>query len=65
MRHAYGTSIPHLEPADVSTIRIPRLSSAVEQEIAAALVAASELRDFANDRDVEMRQVADDLLVRI
>ena len=33
IRHAYGTSIPHLDPIDVRTIPIPRFDRATEDEI--------------------------------
>jgi hypothetical protein len=47
IRHAYGTSIPHLDPADAATIPIVRLGSA-ESEIADLAERAAELRDEAD-----------------
>ncbi len=41
---AYGTSVPELDSGDVAQLPIPRLSPAVENEIADAAEQASELR---------------------
>jgi hypothetical protein len=49
IRHAYGTSIPHLEPADVATVPVVRLAPDVEDEIADRMEKAVALRAEADD----------------
>ncbi|MGH9674675.1 MAG: hypothetical protein ACRD44_15965, partial [Bryobacteraceae bacterium] len=49
IRHAYGTSIPHLDPGDVATIPIVRLDKSVEREIADRMEKAVQLRGEADE----------------
>lgn len=54
--HAYGTSIPHLEPEDVKTIPVPRFDERTENTIADDIEEAATLRaraDLLEDRVVE------------
>jgi type I restriction enzyme, S subunit len=48
IRHAYGTSIPHLEPDDVALVAVPRLELGVESEIATLVECAAQLRSEAD-----------------
>lgn len=48
VRHAYGTSIPHLEPKDLGLIRVPRLDPSLEASIAALVEQAAALRSEAD-----------------
>lgn len=48
IRHAYGTSIPHLDPVDIATVPIPRFSRREENRIAKLVSEAAELRDQAD-----------------
>jgi hypothetical protein len=57
IRHAYGTSIPHLDPADVAAVPIVRLSTSLETKIADHVERAIELRSSADD--LEDRLAAD------
>lgn len=49
IRNAYGTSIPHLDPADVATIPIVRLPHELEDEIADKMEEAVKLRADADE----------------
>lgn len=53
LRNAYGSSVPHLEPADVGKIPIPRFNAQIEDEIADLAERASALR--AEARETEKR----------
>lgn len=57
VRHAYGTSIPHLEPADVASIPIVRLGKKTESEIADRAEEAACLR---SDADALEDRIADE-----
>ena len=48
IRNAYGTSIPHLEPADIATTRIVRLEPDMETQIANSAEKAVLLRTEAD-----------------
>ena len=48
IRHADGTSIPHLEPDDVALVAVPRLELGVESEIATLVECAAQLRSEAD-----------------
>lgn len=54
IRNAYGTSIPHLEPADLGAIDIARFSAKVEEQIADFAEEAAELRGRADELEDEM-----------
>lgn len=66
IRNAYGTSIPHLEPADISTIPVPRLRSEDENEIAERIDEAARLRVEADELEdkvtLSATQVVDDFM---
>ena len=49
IRHAYGTSIPHLDPGDIASIPIVRLGSSFENEVADRMEKAVQLRGEADD----------------
>lgn len=34
IRNAYGTSIPHLDPSDIKSVKVPRMDSDIENAIA-------------------------------
>jgi type I restriction enzyme, S subunit len=51
IRQAYGTSIPHLEPADVASVPVVRLASATEKAIADRAEEAVRLRSEADDME--------------
>jgi hypothetical protein len=62
IRQAYGTSIPHLDPGDVSTIPIARLGRAVEERIADHAEHAATLRAEADSLENELAKKADALV---
>lgn len=59
IRHAYGTSIPHLDVIDVRTIAVPRLTPAVENRIADALEGVAVLRADADVAENEVTAKAE------
>ena len=61
IRHAYGTSIPHLDPADMATIPVVRLGRA-ESEIADLAERAAKLRDEADMLEDQITQEAADIV---
>lgn len=58
IRAAYGTSIPHLDPGDVSETIVPRLSPAEENAIADLAEASAEMRAEADLLDREIANEA-------
>ncbi len=58
IRNAYGTSIPHLEPADIMTTPIVRLGAATEGSIADAMEEAIFLRAEADSLENEIAERA-------
>lgn len=54
IRNAYGTSIPHLDPADVAGIPVVRLSKKSEDHIADMMERAIELRVQADDLENQL-----------
>ena len=62
IRNAYGTSIPHLDPSDVATIPIVRLSARDEERIADAMEEAVKLRAEADDLETQVGQDADQII---
>ena len=64
IRHAYGTSIPHLEPEDIETIPIVRLSGSIESEIADKAEKASALLSEADRLENELANNAEEVLDR-
>ncbi len=61
IRHAYGTSIPHIDPADAATIPVVRLGS-VESEIADLAERAAQLRDDADVLEDQITQEAAEIV---
>jgi type I restriction enzyme, S subunit len=59
IRHAYGTSIPHLEPGDVETIQVPRFDRKQEDAIADLVEEAARLRAAADDLEDKITARAD------
>jgi len=57
VRYAYGTSIPHIDPADVGTFPVVRLGESLENQIADFMEEAVKLRAEADD--LEEKLVAD------
>jgi hypothetical protein len=49
LRYAYGTSIPHLEPSDISTFPVVRLGEKMENAIGERMVKAATLRAQADE----------------
>lgn len=64
IRHAYGTSIPHLDPADVATIPIVRLGDKVETEIGETRAAAVEMQGQADDIENELALDSERLITK-
>ena len=64
VRQAYGTSIPHLEPADVVTIPIVRLGEELEAEIANRAETAVRIRDEADELENSLAADAEAILER-
>lgn len=64
IRNAYGTSIPHLDPADIAAVPIVRLANDVESKIADAAEKAVALRAEADALENEMAQRATELIDR-
>lgn len=62
IRNAYGTSIPHLEPADVAECPIVRLDDKVEAEIAELAFEAVTLRAEADEQENTLTSKAERLL---
>jgi type I restriction enzyme, S subunit len=62
IRHAFGTSIPHLEPADLRGVWVPRLSDSIEAQIADYMEQASRLRSEADDLEDKMTAQADHVI---
>lgn len=64
IRYAYGTSIPHLEPADVATFPVVRLKSALEDEIADKMEEAINLRAEADELENNLATDAEIIIDR-
>ncbi len=64
-RYAYGTSIPHLEPTDIQTLPIVRLTSSDEDFIADMAETAAEKRAEADLLENAMAGEAEEILQRI
>lgn len=62
IRHAYGTSIPHLDPGDVATIPIVRFEKALEDQIANRMEKAAELRGEADALENVLAERADQVI---
>ena len=64
VRLAYGTSIPHLEPADIRQFEVVRLERELEESIANKVEEAIGLRAEADALDSELAADADSILER-
>lgn len=62
IRHCYGTSIPHLEPEDVSGVSIPRFERSLEDEIADLAESATRARGEADSIENSMTVSANELI---
>jgi type I restriction enzyme, S subunit len=62
IRHAYGTSIPHLEVGDIETIPIPRLTANLETLIADQMETVVRLRAAADSAETEVTERAASIL---
>ena len=65
IRNAYGTSIPHLEPADIAMTPIVRLGKRIEGQIADAMEEAIEMRVEADVLENELTLKATKLIERL
>jgi type I restriction enzyme, S subunit len=63
IRCAYGTSIPHLDPADIVTVPVVRLGEKLENDIADRVEEASRLRAQADELENDLASAAD-LVIR-
>ncbi len=61
IRHAYGTSIPHLDPGDVAAIPVVRLGKALENAIADQMEKAVALRCEADELENALSARAEEL----
>jgi type I restriction enzyme, S subunit len=59
IRHAYGTSIPHLDPGDVATIPVVRLGDKIEDSIADRMEKAVALRAEADELETAIASRAE------
>ena len=64
IRNAYGTSIPHLDPSDIATTPVVRLSEELEHRIADKAERATLLRTEADQLENEIAQKATALIDR-
>lgn len=62
LSHAYGTSIPHLEPADLAMLPVPRFEKATESAISERMETAASLRSRADQTEDTMTQRATKLV---
>lgn len=66
VRNAYGTSIPHLDPADLRSVKVPRLGSDVESAIADLMdksVSTSAKADRLENEATKLAQEQIDLAI--
>lgn len=64
IRHAYGTSIPHLEPADIATVPVVRLGESLEAGIADRVEESIRLRAEADEIENDLAADAETILDR-
>ena len=64
VRYAYGTSIPHIDPADVGTFLVVRIGESLENQIADFMEEAVKLRAEADDLDEKLVADAEALIDR-
>jgi type I restriction enzyme, S subunit len=64
LQHAYGTSIPHLEPKDISAFPVVRLGDVLEEEIGELMSRAAILRSEADEIENNIASQAEELINR-
>jgi hypothetical protein len=64
IRHAYGTSIPHLDPADVTAIPVARFAEKAEGAIGDVMQSSVEMQGRADDLENELASDAERLVER-
>jgi len=64
IQNAYGTSIPHLEPSDVSTIPVARFEAEIENKIADRMEQAAQLQAEADELEDQITAEAEDIVRR-
>lgn len=62
VRHASGTSIPHLDPVDIRDVPVPRFDVGVEERIAEFASASTSLAERADRLETEAVAAADALI---
>ena len=65
VRHAYGTSIPHLEPSDVASTEVVRLDDHEEEEIANLAETSIRQRMEADKLENSIADEADQIIERV
>ena len=58
IRNAYGTSIPHLDSADLQSVKVPRLTSGIEDAIADLMDESVNTSAKADQLEIEATQLA-------
>lgn len=58
VRFACGTSIPHLEPTDIQNLKVPRLTTSIENEIAKKAELATAFSDEADALETKATEEA-------
>ena len=56
---AYGTSIPHLEPTDVSCFPVVRMANGIEEQIADLVEESAKMRDQADAEERLLKEEAE------
>lgn len=62
IRHAYGTSIPHLDPVDIRKLPIPRFDEETERRLGEKMIRATELKAVADAQENEVTDLAETVL---
>lgn len=62
VRFAFGSSVPEVAAMDVQTIPVPRLSPAIEDELADLMDASAVARDSADELEVGLGEEAEELI---
>lgn len=64
LRHAYGTSIPHLDPVDIREVPLPRLSRDAEEDLGQLALEAVDMAMRANRMENHAIAEAQDVVTR-
>lgn len=64
IRHAYGTSIPHLDPIDIRTVPIARFDDVTEKELGSLVVRAAVLSSQADELENKATAEAEKMIHR-